>query len=177
MNIQGIAPNVAAPQQAQSASAPRASTNGTSSPNTGSTGLLGGSSTDLQGTFLNLLATELQNQDPTNPVDPTEMVGQMVSLNQLDQLIAMNQTLTSMAAGTASAASSSSNSISSQIGAKVAPSLAGAGTEIPSGPGVAGTSTSTQERSLFAPVDPNAMMNLYGSTPVSNTSFTTTGGK
>jgi flagellar basal-body rod modification protein FlgD len=45
-------------------------------------------------TFLNLLATELQNQDPTAPVDSTAMVGQMISLNQLDQLISINQTVT-----------------------------------------------------------------------------------
>jgi hypothetical protein len=32
-------------------------------------------------TFLSLLAQELQNQDPTAPVDPTAMVGQMISLN------------------------------------------------------------------------------------------------
>ena len=44
--------------------------------------------------------TELQNQDPTSPVDPTAMVGQMVSLNQLDQLIAINQTLDNMSSGT-----------------------------------------------------------------------------
>jgi len=52
------------------------------------------SSTDIGSTFLNLLATELQNQDPTAPVDSTAMVGQMISLNQLDQLISINQTVT-----------------------------------------------------------------------------------
>ncbi|MGC2401886.1 MAG: flagellar hook capping FlgD N-terminal domain-containing protein [Acidobacteriaceae bacterium] len=45
-------------------------------------------------TFLNLLSTELQNQDPTDPVDSNEMVSQMISLNQLDQLISINQVLT-----------------------------------------------------------------------------------
>jgi len=45
-------------------------------------------------TFLSLLSTELQNQDPTDPVDSTAMVGQMISLNQLDQLISINQALT-----------------------------------------------------------------------------------
>src|SRR6201992_2459890 len=49
---------------------------------------------DVSSTFLNLLATELQNQDPTAPVDSTAMVGQMISLNQLDQLISINQTVT-----------------------------------------------------------------------------------
>jgi len=52
------------------------------------------SSTDIGRTVLNLLATELQNQDPTAPVDSTAMVGQMISLNQLDQLISINQTVT-----------------------------------------------------------------------------------
>ncbi len=50
--------------------------------------------TDVGSTFLNLLVKELQNQDPTNPMDSTAMVGQMISLNQLDQLIAINSALT-----------------------------------------------------------------------------------
>ncbi len=49
---------------------------------------------NLGTTFLSLLVQELQNQDPTQPMDPTEMVGQMISLNQLDQLISINQALT-----------------------------------------------------------------------------------
>jgi flagellar basal-body rod modification protein FlgD len=68
---------------------PKASTSGTSSSSTSGSG--------LDTTFLNLLSTELQNQDPTAPVDSTAMVGQMISLNQLDQLISINQTLTSSA--------------------------------------------------------------------------------
>jgi flagellar basal-body rod modification protein FlgD len=57
----------------------------------------GTSATNIGSTFLNLLATELQNQDPTAPVDSTAMVGQMISLNQLDQLISINQTVTGSA--------------------------------------------------------------------------------
>jgi flagellar basal-body rod modification protein FlgD len=64
----------------------------TTAPTTGTTS--GTSATDIGSTFLNLLATELQNQDPTAPVDSTAMVGQMISLNQLDQLISINQTVT-----------------------------------------------------------------------------------
>jgi len=48
---------------------------------------------NLDTTFLNLLITELQSQDPTAPMDATQMVGQMVSLNQLDQLIGIHQIL------------------------------------------------------------------------------------
>jgi flagellar hook assembly protein FlgD len=47
-----------------------------------------------QSTFISLLVTELQSQDPTQPMDPTAMVGQMFSMNQLEQLISINQTLT-----------------------------------------------------------------------------------
>src|ERR1700677_3936796 len=59
------------------------------------TGTTPGSTTasGIGSTFLSLLATELQNQDPTAPVDSTAMVGQMISLNQLDELISINQTL------------------------------------------------------------------------------------
>src|ERR1700689_4367581 len=56
------------------------------------------SSTDAadqaQSTFISLLVTELQSQDPTQPMDPTAMVSQMFSMNQLEQLIKINQTLT-----------------------------------------------------------------------------------
>ena len=48
----------------------------------------------LGSTFLKLLTEELQNQDPTAPMDSTQMVGQMISLNQLDQLASINQLLT-----------------------------------------------------------------------------------
>src|SRR5450755_3751632 len=99
MNIQGFTPSVAAPQMAQNASAPRAATNSSSS-SSSTDSASATSSTSLQSTFLNLLVTELQNQDPTSPVDPTAMVGQMVSLNQLDQLISINQTLQNLGTGT-----------------------------------------------------------------------------
>jgi flagellar basal-body rod modification protein FlgD len=158
MNIQGITPDVAAPLQAQSTSSPRATTNGSSS--TGSTGLLGGSAASLQDTFLNLLVTELQNQDPTSPVDPTQMVGQMVSLNQLDQLMAINSTLSGMANGNTSAAAPSTGSTAT---AQVASGTAGSSSESTSAPRVAGGSTSTPMQPAYTPADANAMMNLYGS--------------
>src|SRR5438105_607654 len=177
MNIQGITPNSGAPQEAQTASSTHAATSGSSGASSGSTGLMGGSSTNLQDTFLSLLVTELQNQDPTSPVDPTQMVGQMVSLNQLDQLIAMNQTLTSMAGGTAASSSSASGAATAK--AQVASTDTSGSSGLQSSPRLAGASTSTQVQSAYSPVDPNAMMNLYGSVAGtgSNTSLTTSGGK
>jgi len=44
--------------------------------------------------FLTLLVTELKNQDPTASTDPNEYVNQLVSVNSLEQLININQTLT-----------------------------------------------------------------------------------
>jgi flagellar basal-body rod modification protein FlgD len=67
---------------------------GTTSGSTSTSGSSNSSASGVAATFLNLLSTELQNQDPTDPVDSTAMVGQMISLNQLDQLISINQALT-----------------------------------------------------------------------------------
>jgi flagellar basal-body rod modification protein FlgD len=80
--------------------------------NSASSATGGNSGTSADGglgtTFLSLLAQELQNQDPTAPVDPTAMVGQMISLNQLEQLIGINQTLSQDSATAKSGAVKSS---------------------------------------------------------------------
>jgi flagellar basal-body rod modification protein FlgD len=44
--------------------------------------------------FLTLLVTEMQNQDPTATTDPNEYINQLVNVNSLEQLISINQTLT-----------------------------------------------------------------------------------
>ncbi len=44
--------------------------------------------------FLTLLVTEMQNQDPTSDTDPNEYINQLVNVNSLEQLIDINQTLT-----------------------------------------------------------------------------------
>lgn len=45
--------------------------------------------------FLTLLVSELKNQDPTAESDPNQYVNQLVQVNSLQQLIQINQTLTS----------------------------------------------------------------------------------
>ena|SRR6185312_4825734 len=59
--------------------------------------------------FMKLLMTQLQNQDPLSPMDPTQFAQQLVQFNSLDQLVAIRQDLdtqntqlTSATAGTAS---------------------------------------------------------------------------
>jgi flagellar basal-body rod modification protein FlgD len=58
--------------------------------------------------FLTLLVTEMQNQDPTATTDPNEYINQLVNVNSLEQLISINQTLSS-ALGSSSSTSSSSD--------------------------------------------------------------------
>ncbi len=54
------------------------------------------------GTFLTLLISELKAQDPISPLDPNQMVGQIVSLNQLDQLMQIRQILQGLTMPTSS---------------------------------------------------------------------------
>jgi flagellar hook assembly protein FlgD len=60
--------------------------NDTPTTGTGSSGSTGTSATDYQSMFMQLLATELQSQDPTQTMDPTTMVTQMVQINQLSDV-------------------------------------------------------------------------------------------
>jgi flagellar basal-body rod modification protein FlgD len=46
--------------------------------------------------FLTLLVTEMKNQDPTQPTDPNEYIQQLVQVNSLQQLIGINQGITSL---------------------------------------------------------------------------------
>ena len=41
--------------------------------------------------FMRLLVTEMKNQDPTQPTDPTQYVQQLVGVNSLQQLIQINE--------------------------------------------------------------------------------------
>jgi flagellar basal-body rod modification protein FlgD len=108
----------------------------------------------LDSTFLNLLATELQNQDPTAPVDSTAMVGQMISLNQLDQLISINQTVTgSTGTGTTGLVQPAGKTASD-----AALSSANGGLANTLSPSVAGAAANQ------LPFDPNTMMPLNSAT-------------
>ena len=85
--------------------------------------------------------------------------------------------LTSMAGGTVGGSSSASSGATAK--AQVASTDTSGSSGLQSSPRLAGASTSTQVQSAYSPVDPNAMMNLYGSVAGtgSNTSLTTSGGK
>jgi flagellar basal-body rod modification protein FlgD len=70
-----------------------AGTTGTSNTNS-SSGASSNSATISANDFLTLLVTEMQNQDPTATTDPNEYINQLVNVNSLEQLIGINQTLT-----------------------------------------------------------------------------------
>ena len=46
--------------------------------------------------FLRLLVTQLQNQDPVNPMDSSEFASQLAQFNSVEQLINVNDSLTAM---------------------------------------------------------------------------------
>jgi len=46
-----------------------------------------------ESTFLQLLVTQLQNQDPTEPMDSTAFLGELAQFSQLEQLVNINQDL------------------------------------------------------------------------------------
>jgi flagellar basal-body rod modification protein FlgD len=75
--------------------------------------------------FLTLLVTEMQNQDPTADTDPNEYISQLVQVNSLEQLIDINQNLTT-ALGDSPTSSGTSSTSSQAAGA--ASNLTGAAT-------------------------------------------------
>jgi flagellar basal-body rod modification protein FlgD len=46
--------------------------------------------------FLNLLIAEIKNQDPTQPMDPTQSVTQLATISGVQQAMQTNATLTSL---------------------------------------------------------------------------------
>lgn len=70
--------------------------NGTSSSSTTANKAKNQNTVD-QTTFLKLLTTQMQQQDPFNPVDNTQMVAQMAQFSSTAGIAEMNQSLKSMA--------------------------------------------------------------------------------
>ena len=139
--------SLAKPAKAKANATSTSSTSGSTSSST-SAGSLGT-------TFLSLLAQELQNQDPTAPIDPTAMVGQMISLNQLEQLISINQGITSATSTTTTASGSAQPA--DATASSTAATTANGGLTSTLSPSVAGAATSP------LPFDPKTMMPLgYG---------------
>ncbi len=57
-------------------------------------------------TFLQLLVSQIQNQDPLNPTDSTQFVSQLAQFSQLEQLISINQGVSTLDTNTTPATNS-----------------------------------------------------------------------
>ncbi len=90
MNTTALDPNALA-ANLQRATAHAAAATGSSSATSSANGSTLGSSD-----FLTLLVSELKNQDPTQPTDPTSYITQLAQVNSLEQLVDVNTQLTSL---------------------------------------------------------------------------------
>ena len=72
-----------------------ATTAATAGSNTKSSSALGSLSSNLD-TFLKLLMSQLQNQDPTKPMDSTQFTSQLVQYSSVEQQIQTNSNLTNL---------------------------------------------------------------------------------
>jgi flagellar basal-body rod modification protein FlgD len=102
----GATPATAATKRA--AAATTGSTTGTS--NSAASATAAGA-TITSSDFLTLLVSELQNQDPTQPTDPNEYISQLVEVNSLEQLIAINSGITSLDTAAGATVSGSTNAL------------------------------------------------------------------
>jgi len=93
----------ATPLQANAAS----SASSTSSTSTTSSTAAG---TITSSDFLTLLVSELKNQDPTQPTDPNAYITQLVGVNSLQQLIAINQGISTLNTPTTSTTTATQSS-------------------------------------------------------------------
>jgi flagellar basal-body rod modification protein FlgD len=85
-----------------------AASSGASSSSSASAGL--GSATPSEGVFLQLLVSQLQNQDPLNPTDSTTFVTQLAQFSELEQVIGIRTDTDTLAADANSAASTANSS-------------------------------------------------------------------
>jgi flagellar basal-body rod modification protein FlgD len=84
--------HAAAAASGASQSSPAGSSTGSSGP-PANTSL---SPSAIQQQFLTLLVAQLKNQDPLNPQDPSQFLSQLASINNVEQLVQANQTLTAI---------------------------------------------------------------------------------
>jgi flagellar basal-body rod modification protein FlgD len=64
-----------------------------------------GSAGNIDSMFMQLLITQLQNQDPLSPMDPSTFVTQLSQVTSLDQLTQINQLLQNTLGGTTTSSS------------------------------------------------------------------------
>ena len=108
-----IAPIVSNPTGISAQSASQTTTNDPTNPQ------------GLNNMFLQLLVAQLQDQDPLNPMDPTQFVGQLAQFSELSEVTSIDQLLQQVVASAAGSGSKAAGSgqVSSAGGASFAPNL------------------------------------------------------
>ncbi|PLR27042.1 flagellar hook assembly protein FlgD [Pantoea endophytica] len=111
---------------------------------TSSSASSGNSSADLQNQFLNMLVAQLKNQDPTNPMDNSQLTTQLAQINTLSGIEKLNTTLGSISGQiTTSQSLQSSTLIGHGVMVNGSQILVGSGTTTPFGIELATASTAT----------------------------------
>ena len=128
----------------KTAAAATGSTGSASTPDSAASATADGA-TITSSDFLTLLVTELQNQDPTQPTDPNEYISQLVGVNSLEQLIAINSGVSALGSSATTSTGTSTGSAGSVQG--VSPTVGGvaAGTAIPAESAVPDISTGARQ--------------------------------
>jgi|SRR5580704_13675025 flagellar basal-body rod modification protein FlgD len=98
--------------QAQPKAASNSGTNGTTGSGSSNSTTNPTASLTSESTFLQLLIAQVKNQDPLNPTDSIQFVGQLVQYSELEQLMGINQGVQTLTGATdpTSSTNGSSNS-------------------------------------------------------------------
>src|SRR5580692_2962388 len=82
-------------------------TSGTNGSSNSSAASAGGTPAPSEEVFLQLLVSQIQNQDPLNPTDSTQFVSQLAQFSELEQVIAIRGDTDTMASDMQTAAATS----------------------------------------------------------------------
>jgi flagellar basal-body rod modification protein FlgD len=85
--------------QINGAGSSTAGTSGSSSPSSASSSALPANETISQTGFLQLISTQMQNQDPLNPTDPTQFLTQIEGLSEVSSLQSLQTSISGLASG------------------------------------------------------------------------------
>jgi flagellar basal-body rod modification protein FlgD len=116
--------------------------------------------------FITLLTTQLQAQDPLNPMDPSQMVSELTSMNTLQETIQIRQDLDKLA--TASQGSSGNGSTGSPP-TTGSPSPVAPPTSKP--PSTAASALSSGLSALTRSLAPSSIAKLYSQTNIKSPTF------
>jgi flagellar basal-body rod modification protein FlgD len=94
--------------------------------------------------FLTLLVTEMKNQDPTATTDPNEYINQLVQVNSLEQLISINQNL--------------STALGNPTGASPTGSIAGQGASSPTAAVASPLTSAGPAGTIASPANPQGAL-------------------